>query len=424
MENSLIASTDSILSLFAVVLVTGMTFGKLSGIVKLPDVVLFLMGGIILGPYVLNLVGTDVSPIGNHLLLTFGSAFILYDGGREIRLKVLNSVKITVGLLAIIGLAISAVLTGYAVQEVFNINMLYALLLGAVIASTDPATLVPVFKCITLREKVKQTVISESAFNDAAGAILVFSIIATIQNGTFSLGGSIKQLGIMMAGGILVGVAVGMVLSHVISDKKFGFLHEYAPLVSIFAVIISYILAEKFHGSGYMAAFVTGLVCGNKSTFGLVVPPSSSLVQTHVRETLSTLMRMSIFIMLGTQVDFVALAMYWKQSLLIVFLLMFVFRPLSVLVCTLPDRKAKWTFREILFLMWVRETGVIPAALSGMIVSMHLPHSDVISSVVFMTILITLTVQASTTKIFAKSLDLLEDESCLAQSNYALEKLI
>lgn len=424
MEDTLIASTESILSLFAIVLITGMIFGKLSGLVKLPDVVMFLFGGIFIGPYVLNLVGTDVSPIGNHLLLTFGSAFILYDGGREIRLKVLNSVKWTVGLLAIVGVAISSVLTGYAVQEIFGISMIYALLLGAVIASTDPATLVPVFKCITLREKVKQTIISESAFNDAAGAIFVFSIIATIQSGVFSLGDSAKELGVMIIGGILVGAIVGIVLSYAISDKKLGILHEYAPVVSIFAVIISYVLADKMGGSGYMATFVTGLVCGNKSTFGLFVPENPALIQSHVRETLSMLMRMAIFIMLGTQVDFVALSLYWKQSLVVVFLLMFVFRPISVLICALPDRQAKWTFKEILFMCWVRETGVIPAALSGMIVSMHLPHSDMISSVVFMTILITLTVQASTTKLFAKSLNLLEDEGCLAQPKYSLEKLV
>lgn len=420
MENSLIISTDSILSLFAVILITGMIFGKLSGLFKLPDVVMFLFGGIFLGPYFLNLVGSDVSPIGNQLLLTFGSAFILYDGGREVRLKILNNVKLTVGLLAIVGVVISSVFTGFVVNKIFHIDMIYALLLGAVVASTDPATLVPVFKCITLREKVKQTVISESAFNDAAGAILVFSILATIQSGMFSAGASIQQLAVMILGGILVGFSVGIILSFFISDKRFGILHEYAPLVSIFAVIISYVLAEKLHGSGYMATFVTGLVCGNKATFGFFVPHNSSLVQTHVRETLATLMRMAIFIMLGTHVDFIALSMYWKQSLLVVFLLMFLFRPIVVLVCTLPDRRAKWSLKETLFLMWVRETGVIPAALSGMIVSMKIAHSEIISSVVFMTILVTLVVQASTTKILAQRLGLLEEE-CVNHTQYTIK---
>lgn len=93
---------------------------------------------------------------------------------------------------------------------------------------------------------------------------------------------------------------------------------------------------------------------------------------------------------------------------MVVFVLMFVARPISVLVCILPDRKVKWQFNEIIFFMWVRETGVIPAALSGMITSANIAHSDVVSSVVFMTILITLGVQASTTKLLARKLDLLE----------------
>ena len=409
MENSLIISTDNILSLFAVILITGMVFGKLSGILRLPDVVMFLMGGILIGPYFLNLVGSDVSPIGNQLLLTFGSAFILYDGGREVRLKVLNNVKLTVGLLATVGVAISSALAGFAAIKIFHIDMKYALLLGAVIASTDPATLVPVFKSITLREKVKQTVISESAFNDAAGAILVFSLLTAIQSGGFSIASNMRELAAMIGGGIAVGAFVGITLSFFISDKKCGILRDYAPLVSIFAVILSYVIAEKVHGSGYMATFITGLLCGNKSTFGICVPQSSRLVQTHVRETLSTLMRMGIFIMLGTHVDFLALSTYWKQSLIMVLMLMFIFRPLVVILCTLPDRGAKWELKEMLFLMWVRETGVIPAALSGMVVSMKIAHSEIISSVAFMTILITLVVQASTSKLLAKKLGLLED---------------
>ena len=82
-----------------------------------------------------------------------------------------------------------------------------------------------------------------------------------------------------------------------------------------------------------------------------------------------------------------------------------------MLVCTLFDRKASWSKNEKLFMMWVRETGVIPAALSGIIVSTKVPGYEVISSVVFMTIIITLLVQASTTKIVAQKLDVLEDEN-------------
>jgi NhaP-type Na+/H+ or K+/H+ antiporter len=88
---------------------------------------------------------------------------------------------------------------------------------------------------------------------------------------------------------------------------------------------------------------------------------------------------------------------------------MFIARPISVILCVTPDREAKWSWNEMIFMMWVRETGVIPAALSGIIVSMKLPNADIVSSVVFMTILITLIIQASTTKLVASKLGLLEE---------------
>jgi NhaP-type Na+/H+ or K+/H+ antiporter len=117
---------------------------------------------------------------------------------------------------------------------------------------------------------------------------------------------------------------------------------------------------------------------------------------------------MGIFVVLGTQVDLTALSKYWAPALLVVLILMFVARPLVVLISTSFDKEAKWTFKDKLFMMWVRETGVIPAALSGIIVSMKLPGYEIISSVVFMTILVTLIVQASTTKLVAKKLGVLE----------------
>jgi NhaP-type Na+/H+ or K+/H+ antiporter len=120
---------------------------------------------------------------------------------------------------------------------------------------------------------------------------------------------------------------------------------------------------------------------------------------------------MSIFILLGTQVNLDILSQYWLQSIVVTLVFMFIARPLSVLVCTIPDRRAKWDKKQILFMMWVRETGVIPAALSGIIVAMKIPGYEIVSSVVFMAILITIIVQGSTTKWVANKLGLLEDNN-------------
>jgi cell volume regulation protein A len=88
---------------------------------------------------------------------------------------------------------------------------------------------------------------------------------------------------------------------------------------------------------------------------------------------------------------------------------MLIGRPLAVFACALPDTFAKWTIQELLFMCWTRETGVIPGALAGMLVGMKVQYSNVIASVTFMAILLTILLQATTTKWLAAKLDLLED---------------
>lgn len=416
MENTLEAiATNRLLLIFAAIAITGIVLGKVSEIIKVPDVILYLIAGIIIGPAVLNLISIESFPIENNLILTFGSAFILYEGGREVKLKVLNKVKISVGMLATIGVLISTVVVGVFAGKIFNIEIMTALLMGAVIASTDPAALIPVFKQVTIKNKIKQTVVSESAFNDAVGAIIVSTLLGIITSGEFSLGKSAGELLISALGGVVVGVAVGYIFSLLISDKKWGIFHSYAPIMSVLKVALAYEVATLLHGSGYMAVFIAGLIAGNKKIFGLWVPEHDFHSEHLFRESVGALCRMAIFVVLGTQVDLTSLSAYWKESLIVVLVLMFIARPLVVLICTAFDKEAKWKFKERLFMMWVRETGVIPAALSGIIVSMKLPGYEIISSVVFMTILVTLIVQASTTKLVAKKLGVLEEVEELKQ---------
>ncbi|MRZ80522.1 sodium:proton antiporter [Paeniclostridium sordellii] len=414
MENTMEAiATNNLLIIFSAIVITGIILGKLSEKLKIPDVILYLIAGIVIGPAVLNLISVDSFPIENNLILTFGSAFILYEGGREVNLKVLNKVKVSVGLLATLGVVISTVVVGFATNKIFGLPVMTSLLVGGIIASTDPAALIPVFKQVSIKEKIKQTVVSESAFNDAVGAIIVSTLLTIVTSGSFSVGESAKELLIAVFVGVIIGVLVGYLFSVLISDKKWGIFHSYAPIISILKVVLAYELATLLHGSGYMAVFIVGLIAGNKKLFGLWVPEEDFQSEYHFRESIASLCRMSIFVVLGTHVDLGALSQYWLPSLMVVIVLMFVARPIVVLVCTLFDIKAKWKMNDKLFMMWVRETGVIPAALSGIVVSMKVPGYEVISSVVFMTILITLIVQASTTKLVAKQLDVLEleDES-------------
>ena len=411
MENTIEAiATNKLILIFAIIGVIGIVLGRLSEILKIPDVILYLIAGILVGPAVLNIIDMNSFSVANNYILTFGSAYILFEGGKEINLRVLNKVKISVGMLATVGVIVSTIVVGVISKNVFNLPIMTALLLGSVIASTDPAALIPVFRQVNIKDKIKQTVVSESAFNDAVAAILVSTLLGVVTSGEFSAMESIKELLIAAGVGIGVGVIVGYLLTVFMSDKKIGVFHSYAPIISILKVGIAYEISVHLGGSGYMAVFIAGLISGNRKLFGIWIPEYDFQSIHHFAESVSTMFRMSIFVLLGTQVDLGALVKYWAPALLIALVLMFIARPLVVLICTLFDKNANWSFKDRLFMMWVRETGVIPAALSGIIVSMKVPGYEIISSVVFMTILITLIVQASTTKIVAKKLGVLEEE--------------
>ena len=134
--------------------------------------------------------------------------------------------------------------------------------------------------------------------------------------------------------------------------------------------------------------------------------------------TTSLIMRMFIFILLGSQVNFDLLNKYWAGGAVLIAIFMLVARPITVFLCCLPDRGAKWELKELLFICWVRETGVIPAALAGLLLGINAPHAELIASVTFMAVLITILVQATTTKLWGAKLGLLiEDQPPAAQES-------
>lgn len=406
MDNSITQSANQLMQLLALVILAGLVFTKVSEKIKIPDVVLYIFAGILLGPHLLNWINIETYPVENQLILSFGAAYILYDGGREIELSVLNKVKWSVGLLSTVGVVISTAVVGFFAQKFFGIPMIYALLMGAVIASTDPSVLVPLFKKMRISSKLKQTIISESAFNDAAGAVVTFGLLAIVLGGSFSLGGSLLDLLKQIGGGILVGVVFGYLTHLIVSEKKYGIFNQYATFVVLIAVGGAYLIASHFGFSGFMAVFIIGMFCGNKEKFGFTIPEDS--LDTHLRfkEVFTVILRMMIFVLLGTHLHFDTLIANIWPTLAVVGVLIFIARPLSVLVCVIFDRQAKWSWKQIIYLMWIRETGVIPAALSGMLLTSGVLHADIISAVTFATILITLTFQASTAKMLAKLLKL------------------
>ena len=409
MEASAIEVAKHTLLSGGLVLAIGTITGFVAQKFKIPDVAIFLIVGIAIGPQALGLINIKADSALYQIILLFGASYILFDGGASLRLNILKRVWITIVVIATIGVLITAAITGFAAHVALGLPWIVALLLGAALASTDPATLVPIFRQVKIRDRVAQTVMSESAFNDAMGAIVTFGVLAAAMGtGEFSLTTSLLELLKQSAVGIVAGALLGYFAALLIAHERWAFLSEYAPVVTLVAVIGAYFAADGLQASGFMAVFVFGIMIGNKDVFGFRMEPGETQKLDDYVMTTAFIMRLFIFILLGAQVDFALMAQYWAGGVVVVLIFMFVARPLTVFACALPDRRAKWSFNEMLFMCWTRETGVIPAALAGLLLGMKAPGAPVIASVTFIAILMTILIQAPTTKMLGQRLGLME----------------
>src|SRR6202165_4937125 len=391
------------------ILAIGTVTGLLAQKIRIPDVAVFLLAGIAIGPQALGLVDIKADSALNQIILLFGASYILFDGGASLRFSVLKQVWITIVVIATIGVIITAVITGIAAHNILGVPMIVALLLGATLASTDPATRVPMFRQTRIRDRVAQTVMSESAFNDAMGAIVTFGVLAVATgSGEFSLASSMFDLLKQSGVGIVAGIVLGYVAAFLIAHEKWAFLAEYAPVVTLVAVIGAYFAADGMKASGFMAVFVFGIMLGNKESFGFRMAPGEAQKLDEFVLTTAFIMRLFIFILLGAQVDFHLMGQYWLGGVIVVIVLVLGGGPVWGFMCAAPDRRARWSFAEMLFMCWTRETGVIPAALAGLLLGMKAPGAQMIASVTFIAILMTILIQAPTTEWLGRRLGLLE----------------
>src|SRR5260370_41031954 len=133
------------------------------------------------------------------------------------------------------------------------------------------------------------------------------------------------------------------------------------------AVIGAYFAADGLQASGFMAVFVFGIVLGNKDAFGFKMEVGEAKKLEDYVTTTAFIMRLFIFILLGAQVDFSLMRQNLVGGIIVVTIFMLVARPVTVFLCAVPDRRARWSFNEMLFMCWTRETGVIPSALARLL---------------------------------------------------------
>jgi cell volume regulation protein A len=409
LEASAVEVAKHVLLACGLILAVGTFTGLVAQRLGIPDVAVFLIAGMLVGPQALGLIDIQANSPLNQFILLFGASYILFDGGASLRFNVLKRVWITIVVISTVGVVITAIVTGIAAYYVLDVPFIVALLLGATLASTDPATLVPIFRQVKIRDRVAQTVMSESAFNDAMGAIVTFGVLAVAMGtGEFSPAASLLDLLKQSIIGIGAGAGLGYLAALLIAHERWAFLAEYGPVVTLMAVIGAYFAADGLQASGFMAVFVFGIVLGNKDALGFKMELGQAQKLDDYVMTTAFIMRLFIFILLGTQVDFSLMNQYLVGGIIVVTIFMLVARPVTVFLCALPDRRAQWSLNEMLFMCWTRETGVIPAALAGLLLGMNAPGAQMIASVTFIAILMTILIQAPTTKWLGRKLGLLE----------------
>jgi potassium/hydrogen antiporter len=400
--------TQDVILTLSLVLVAALVARFLASLLRVPEILLLVAMGALFGPSVLDVVDAPLESIGVQLLFTLGVSLILFYGGLNLSLPLLRRVWIGLGLLVVPGLILTALITGAAAYLVFDLPFEAALLVGAVLSPTDPAILIPLFVRSRLRPKVAQTVIAESALNDPTGAVLALALAGVLLSGDGSLADPVAEFAIDLGVSTVIGVIAGVLLAAAISSHRSGIWRESSALAMLTVVTISFFSLDTAGGSGYLGAFLAGLIVGNMEHLGLAMHSEHERELRAFAFNMSDLVTLFVFVVLGANIPFGDLGENLLPALAVLAVLMLVARPVTVLACTLPDRAAAWTARERIFLCWTRETGVVPAALVGVLAGLGVPHTEIYASVVALAIVLTLVFQALPASWLAQRLGLLE----------------
>lgn len=410
----------------------------LSHLIEMPSFVVAIILGISAKPL--------LSPIVHHeeilsAIVGIGATLILFSGGLEIPFKNFRKLIWKISSISFLGLIITAFLFSWIVWIIsptfggMHVSIIASVLLGALLASTDPAAIIPVLKKLRFRNKsIKELIISESAVTDVVGTLLtmVFLSLATanvifpnVNNwylAVFSPTSAIilaKQL----LFGMLLGIAGYFFLELLLKlKKKFGQEFEADSALFISIPIIIFTIAIFMGGSGYLAAFAAGLIFH---------------ITEHLRETenffnnlVDGFMKPIIFILLGALVNLPSLINYAPIGIVMALIFMFIIRPIAVFVSLGIFSKIgneKLTLRDLLFISFVRETGAIPAVLMLTVAALGLTDIEGLVEIGMWSILLTLIIEPLLTPTVAKFLrvaEVMKDEKSVTLSNIPAVMLV
>jgi cell volume regulation protein A len=401
--------TQDVLLTLSLLLSAALAARFLASLLRVPELLVLLAFGALLGPSLLDVVDVPLDSTGAQLIFTLGVSLILFYGGLNLSVGVLRKVWVGLGLLALPGVVLTALVTGAVAHVAFDLPWTAALLMGAVLSPTDPAILIPLFVRSRLRPKVAQTVVAESALNDPTGAVLALALAGVLISGDSSLATPVEDFVIDLGISTVIGVVAGVLLAATISSHRVGIWRESSAAAVLMVVTISFFSLDSAGASGYLGAFLAGLIVGNMERLGLAMKSAHEREMRDFAANLADLVTLLVFLVLGANIPFGVLGDNLMPALAVIAALLLVARPLTVFACCLPDRGGAWTRQELTFMCWTRETGVVPAALVGVLAGLGVPDTDLYASVVALAVILTLLLQALPAGWLAERLGLLED---------------
>ena len=227
-----------------------------------PVLVAFLGLGMLLGSDGPGGIEFDDAELARHVGIV-GLVLILFEGGLQTSWRRLRSVAVPASLLSTVGVVVTALLTGVAARVLFDLSWLGAVLLGAVVASTDAAAVFATLRFTHIRRRLARTLEAESGGNDPVAIALTLGLIAWIEHPESHGFGDLLLLELrQITLGLIVGVLLGAAAMWVFARLPDS-IGPFAPLASLAAAALSFGAADVIGGSGFLAVYLVGLAVGS-----------------------------------------------------------------------------------------------------------------------------------------------------------------
>lgn len=360
---------------------------KASSRLGIPVLVLFLVVGMLAGSDGPGGIAFNDPALARDLG-TVALIFILFSGGLDTDWRTIRPVLAPGLTLATVGVVVSTLAVGGFAWKVLGLPPLVGLLLGAIVSSTDASALFAVLRGrgLRLQHRLAPLLEMESGSNDPMAVFLTIAITGILTGSKASPLSLIPAFLIEMGVGALFGILGGRTAVWIINRVQLDYDGLY-PVLTIGFVLLVYFGAHAVHGNGFLAVYAAGVVLGS-----LGFLHKESLKQFH--DGLAWLVQVVMFLTLGLLVFPSRLPSIFGAGLATAAFVVFVARPLAVLLALLPFRKI--AFREKLFVGWVGLRGAVPIVLATIPLTAGVPQADRLFDVVFFVVLTSVLIQGTT----------------------------